>query len=233
MFQEEILLAGYRPPARIPRTPKGKRRMQDHDPVEGITREWHNRNRSNKRSRTVSDNLTPYDLDKEASALISDLVPIINTAVGRTSPKKPTDLSPDSMAEALAIDRENVAMMEGAGEMRPFNIGSAVFPTRFETLKQNIYRGLDNHVQTRMDKWGMTDYIEAVDSIGMTQMPPSLYGTNQPLRRSLANDFLAEWKSLRKQAAADRTGMIMDLPAKSSPLGEPIETFNDVMFPGI
>ena len=224
---------GSRPPRRAPRTPKGKQRMKEVDPVSGIAQEWQNRNTPNPRSRFVRDNLTPQQLDKQTNDLINDLIPLRRQAVEATSPISSGGLDVDSMREELRIRDENRAMNDGEGVMRAFNLGSSLYPERFETLKNNIYSGLDNVVDNQMKFNPDLAYNDAVKLVGLSNLPASLYGTADPFRSGLADDFLAEWRSLRQRAAADRVGIIMDLPASSTPLGEPIQTVNDMLFPGV
>ena len=174
-FAGDILLAGYMPPRRAPRTPKGKQRMMEVDPVSGITQEWTNRNTSNPRSRFVRDNLTPQQLDRQANDLINDLIPLRREAVDATSPASPSGLDVESMQESLRIKNENRAMNDGEGEMRAFNLGSSLYPERFEALKTNIYSGLDNIVDIQMKHDPGLAYNDALKLVGISSLPASSF----------------------------------------------------------
>ena len=166
---EGVLLAGYRPPARKPRTAKGREIMSDVDPVSGINQEWYNRNNPRKRSRTVSDNLSRQDLDREANALSYELLDLRNAGnQGALS-----DI--DKRGEGIVTYQRELNKLDSSKDgVRFFNLAPSVFPERFAAFQRNLYRALDNKVQGRMKLTGQS-YVDALKALTVgNDMPASL-----------------------------------------------------------
>ena len=163
----EYIIAGYRPPARQPRTKKGRERFADHDPIENIQREYDNRTRKNKRSKFLYD-FHPQDFDRRTHEFLTELEAVRDEAIRKSEPPielKGTATLEDTEAsqEYFRVKRETEDMVEDPS-MRLYNLGPTLFPKKFHQMRDYIFRGLDQSVRSEM-KINNTPFNEAIDQI--------------------------------------------------------------------
>ena len=233
--QPDIEIAGFRPPARAPRTPKGQQRMREVDFVENIQREWDNRNRPKKRSKFLYDG-NPQTFDKVTSDFLDELEGVRDQAITSSEPPvelrgAKTEADIEAGQEYFRVKEETKNMSDDPS-MRLYNLGPTLYPKQFQQMRDYIFRGLDTKVESSMKNAGLS-HSEALDRLKRSSVPASMGGTNNKARSQLANDLLYEYKTIRRREAADKTQGVMEgLPAYSAPLDQDEPGLGSLMTPG-
>ena len=193
--------------------------IENHKPLDEQWKEWMNRNRENKRSRTLAPDI--QQLDGPFNEFVKDSFRLKNTAFNEI-----TDYSLPG-AEFKAEQNE-VEALRKSQRLTDF---AMLDGDRFSSLKNALFEGLD----ARYNKSLKMDPYAQLDTIGIDTLPASIqYGPG----RELGNDLLAEWRSSRARMqraarAAERAGMAQDVIRTIDTPSSPSQSVNDILFPGI
>jgi len=194
--------------------------IENHKPLDEQWKEWMNRNRENKRSRTLAPRI--QNLDGPFAEFVDDSLRLKNNAFNEV-----TDYSLPG-AEFKAEQNE-VEALRKSQRLTDF---AMLDGDRFSSLKNALFDGLDYRYRQGVQNVGPEF---GLDRITIDSLPASIqYGVG----RELGNDLLAEWRSSRARMqraarAAERAGMAQDVIRTVDTPSSPSQSVNDILFPGI
>ena len=194
--------------------------VENFDPQDSEWREWMNRNRENKRSRTLTTDI--QQLDGPFNEFVADSIRLRDKAY-----RDITDY--EANAADFKAEQQQIADLKRSQRLTDF---AMLDGGRYSTLKESLFGNLDSKYDAGVRNVGPEFTL---NNITMDSLPASIqYGPG----RELGNDMLAEWRSsrsrmLRERELSGKLEMMGDMIRTIGTPSNPSQSLNEIMYPGI